>query len=805
MDTVERLWERLLFGAGPVGTSGGEGVDITFQHSWPWSPWVTLLALIFLALMIFWGYLRERADVTRRMRLTLATLRLLVVVVIFFMMYGWMINRHRTDLPDLIVAVDRSASMAVLDEYRSQRLRAWIRGRVKRSGQQSTRRWDQALALLLAPRDGWLDPLSERYRVKIYFLGQAAEQLVVADESDPLPDRLRSITPQEPASRLGAGLEQILAAQRGRPTAGVILLTDGVTTSGTPLSEVAEMARRRAVPLFVVGLGDDNAPRDVRLTDLLVDDVVFVDDVVNFDFVVQQEGYTDETVTVRLRDTQSDEVLAEEEVHLEQGATGQPLRLSYRPRAEGTQAMALTVDVLDGEANRENNRLERSIQVRNASVRVLFVQEYPSYEFRTLKHLLGRLTKADGGGKLVDLTTVLQEADFDYVDQDATATRVFPVSREDLFAYDVVLFGDVNPTYLSRSVMENIADFVTERGGGLVFLSGPRYTPLAFRRTPLEDLFPVQLETASVPDPARHLQDSFRVELTELGAESPFMQLGDSEESTSSIWRKLPELYWLLSAPDLRPAARVLAVHPTLADSTGQPLPVVTMQFVGAGKVIMIGTDETYRWSQYLGSDIFYARYWMQVLRYLSRSKLLSDRNPAELLTDRQQYLQGEPVRVQVRFLDERMAPTRDDGVRVVLDAANGRRREVSLDRDPVTRGEFSASLPDLPPGDYRLWLVSPSLEQAPSPQRFLIEPPASEQARLEMDAFDLEKAAQVSRGKFYRFEQAGRLMGDLPRGRQVRVETLPPEPVWNSSWLALLFVATVTTEWLLRKKAGMI
>ena len=133
---------------------------------------------------------------------------------------------------------------------------------------------------------------------------------------------------------------------------------------------------------------------------------------------------------------------------------------------------------------------------------MLYVQEYPSLEFRYLKTLLERGLKLGGKGKAIQLTTVLQEADPGYVELDETAQRVFPVSRDELFAYDVVIFGDVNPSYMSRPVLENLAAFVTERGGGLVFVAGPRHTPLAYRDTPLEDLFPIDLSTTRLPDEA---------------------------------------------------------------------------------------------------------------------------------------------------------------------------------------------------------------------------------------------------------------------------------------------------------------
>jgi hypothetical protein len=38
-----------------------------------------------------------------------------------------------------------------------------------------------------------------------------------------------------------------------------------------------------------------------------------------------------------------------------------------------------------------------------------------------------------------------------------------------------------------------------------------------------------------------------------------------------------------------------------------------------------------------------------------------------------------------------------------------------------------------------------------------------------------------------------------------VRIESMPPEPVWNSNYLACLLVGLIVGEWLLRKRAGML
>ena len=107
-----------------------------------------------------------------------------------------------------------------------------------------------------------------------------AQTWVAPDTSEATPAAavaagIRALPARETASRLGKGVRDVVELQRGRATAALIVLTDGVTTEGKTIGEVADYVRRKAIPLYLVGLGDDRPPRDMRLSDLLVDDVVF--------------------------------------------------------------------------------------------------------------------------------------------------------------------------------------------------------------------------------------------------------------------------------------------------------------------------------------------------------------------------------------------------------------------------------------------------------------------------------------------------------------------------------------------------
>jgi hypothetical protein len=267
----------------------------------------------------------------------------------------------------------------------------------------------------------------------------------------------------------------------------------------------------------------------------------------------------------------------------------------------------------------------------------------------------------------------------------------------------------------------------------------------------------------------------------------------------------MPPFYWMLEASDVRPATRVLAVDPSRTTVTGQHPPAICLQFVGAGKVVLHAMDSSYRWARHEEGDRFFSRYWLQTIRYLSRSKLLSGNRVAELTSDREEYRRGDPVRFRVRFFDDRLAPSQDDGVTIVVEREGSKRRQIQLRRDSSARAVFEGAASNLPDGAYRAWVATPSLEGQPPSQRFTIVAPPGEQARLEMDSQDLRLAARTSQGKYYSVENANQLANDLPRGRQVRIQSLPPSPIWNSSLLAVMFVALIAFEWLLRKRVGLL
>jgi hypothetical protein len=506
-----------------------------------------------------------------------------------------------------------------------------------------------------------------------------------------------------------------------------------------------------------------------------------------------------QAATVALRRDGEPKPLAKQTITL--GPDGQPqtVYLTDRPTTAGEAKYAVEVVPREDETNRDNNRQTRVVSVRDAKIHVLLAFGYPSYEFRFLKTLLER-------DATIQLATYLQDADPDYATQDRTALRSFPVARDELFDYDVLVLGDVDPRLLPRSVWSDVRTFVAEKGGGVVFIAGPRSLPWLYRDLPdAAALFPIELKGLDATSGGRLPDDvarGFVVAPTPLGLQAGPMQLGDTLAETEQDWRSLSPLYWLAMVERLKPAAQVWAQHPTHVTSGGRHLPAIVSQYVGAGKVLFQAIDSTWRWRVGVG-DVYFARYWVQAIRYLARGKLDAGRG-AELSTDRREYRQGETVAVRARFLDSRLAPAGDDVTHTIESPGQARQRAV-LHRNAAVGSVFEGSLAGLREGNYELVMSEPQLPGHPPAARFAVVTPPGEMAHLAMDRTALAAAAEATHGKFYTMADADRLADELPRGRRVPIENLPPLAIWNRWWLLAPFLALVIGEWVLRKRKGLL
>ncbi len=780
-------WLQHWLGA---GTAPGEGVAVKLHVHWPWPAYLTVVAILVMILFVVRTYRKEQGDLSRADRLGLLGLRLAILAIVLAMLGQWALTIERTGLPVLAVVRDDSASMALRDRYSEAEAR--LLARVFGDLDQKPQRFELAQQILSDSAD-WVSQWSRNYRVRVFSLeGNDG----VDWNRNSAKGVLRQAKPVRDRSPLGRAVLAAWDSLRGSPPAAVVVLSDGISNEGPDWSETAAELRRRGIPLYFVALGRPGSKRDVALSDLRVDDAAFLHDVVFADVRIEAEGFPGKRVPIRVVDESSNATLAASEIVMKGSALAENVRLVFQVDQVGTLNLRVEVPVQVGEMREENNVLRHSIRVLDEPIRVLYVEGMPRFEYRYLRNLLLREPS-------VTLDCVLQSADPEYATDAKSVLSGVPMRRDELWRYDVIVLGDVDPAWFPRSTLENIRDFVreSEKSGAVVFIAGERFMPHAFRETPLASLLPFEADRDGLRDAAGK-SGLLRVAPTELGKESPGMQWALDPRQNAAAWESLPDLYWYLPLGDLKPGARVLAVHASDRGWNGDPEPIIVFQYVGGGKVLFHATDETWRW-RYRGGQGRFSRYWVQTLRFLARNKLERGRG-VTLQTNQRVYRAGEPVILRAVFRPGENVEIPDDSVTVFMERDGDARSQLRLERRGLTGDTFEGRGENLLPGSYRAWIPVAITGGAEVTTNFEIEPPRRETEETEPDFAGMEEAARQTGGGVYRPWQLRQLSQSLPPGQSIAVERLPPVTLWNRPLVLLLLLGLLTSEWLIRKLRGL-
>ncbi|HLN27448.1 MAG TPA: VWA domain-containing protein [Gemmataceae bacterium] len=789
-------------------------------------PWLAGAFALGVGILVGILYAREGKTAGKGYKALLAVLRIcLLLVALAVLLPQVQLRFERQGWPDLAILIDDSRSMSTADHYQNPE----IREAAARLGQQTSlplpERLQLAQALLTHHNHDWLLTLLEnrRFKVHVYHCSSRASRLVDITEPrqmDAAVEVVLGLRAEGEESQLGTVVRQVINDFRGSSLAAVVMLTDGVTTEGEDLVKVSRYASQVGVPLFFVGIGDAQDVRDLKLHDLQVEDAVYVNDRLVFEARLTAQGYTEpRTVLARLYEKDKDgklKELAKQPVTTDPQGKPVQFRLMHRPTEPGERTYVVDVPEQEDEVKpATNNRLERTILVRDAKiVKVLYIEGYARYEYRFVKNLLERESARAARNKTIDLKVLLLDADNEYASEDKSAIADFP-TKDELNGYDVILFGDVDPKdkKVGPQNLQHLADFVKERGGGLLMIAGTRWSPHAFKDSPLADVLPVQV-IAPPPQETEYLT-GYRPERTSIGRFHPIFRFSPDETENTAIWNHLAEVFWYSEGYRIQPAAEVLLVHPqppaaALASHTGAGEgghPLLVQQFVGAGRSMFLGLDETWRW-RYREDELRFNQFWIQTIRYLARSRL----GRVELRVDRQTpYRRGEPIKVTVRFPDDAPPPGPDTKVEVIVtrtlpvrDAAKGEieKETLSLAKMPGSRATYEGLLTRTPEGEYRFWLSAPVVAGSNPRAEARVLPPAGEMERLRMNQSDMERAAEETHGRFYTIANAERLLDELPSGTRVAFDTpQPPQLLWNHFAMFALVLTLLGSEWGLRKR----
>lgn len=733
----------------------------------PALPPLLLGGLVIAAFGVIWYATRGLRFVTNKDRLIIGGLRAALFLVLgLCLLRPSLVSSEAMPRRNVVaVLLDDSRSMTLKDVDNDSRI--------------------AAVQEIFADTSALVRKLSERFVVRYFRFG--ADVTPVAGPSH--------LTASGTRTDLARALDGVREELGDLPVSGVVMVTDGADNADGDIETALMGVRARNMPVFTVGVGAERFPKDLSIERLSLPPTTLEGAGVAGEVSVRVSGAVGDSVTVGI---ESDgQVVGSTRVPIPKGQEAFPVPFRFPPLLPGTHRILVRVSPLPDEVIQENNTVEALVRVRPAGEKILYVEGEPRHEFAFLR-------RAISGDSAVQLVALVQTAKGKFyragVDDSLDLRGGFPTSRAELFQYRSIILGSVDATFFSGDQLRLLADFVSDRGGTLIFLGGPdALSEGHYLGTALEELIPVTLTPSRLGDGQ---STGLKVHLTSPGRIHPLTQLLPGITANQRHWDSLPPVTSINQLGPLRPGAAMLLSGTPVGG--GPERPVLVYQPYGRGMSILFGVQDSWLWKMNPATpveDLSYETFWRQLLRWSLDP--VPTRVDLSLTPDR--IGPEETVSLRARVTDTAFTEVNDARVIVKVNSPTGKASEVVLGWDLREDGSYTGKLVGDEPGQYRMQVVAVrGADSSFSPQmELIVDARGADMQRAELRTSLLQRLAHETGGRFFTLDQVGELPAELALSK-AGITRKDAQDLWDMPIVLLLFLALMTAEWGYRRYRGL-
>ena len=631
--------------------------------AWNWL-WLSAAVGGLVVLLLLWSYRDARMGNLRWLCLLLKTLG--VAALGFCLLEPlWSGQKVRPGSNLFAIVADNSQGMRIKDRGLSRT------------------RGEEVRELLDPQRASWLEEVEANFETRRYFFDA---RLQATKDYSELQFDGRS-------SALGSSLRTLADRYRGRPLAGILLLSDGNATDLRGVPDLSGLP-----PIYPVVIGNTDVIRDVAVQQARVSQTAFEDAPVTLQSEVIANGYSGASITAQLLDSAGKQV-AEKSQRSRREQDTVSFRFQFKPEKPGlsfyrfrvrTKSEVKASNEPEGseEATLANNNRVVVVDRGRGPYRILYVAGRPNWEFK----FLNRALQEDEQIQLVGLIRVARrEPKFNFLGRAGETSNPlyrgfgnqgreeverydqpvlvrlntrdevelrngFPRTPEELYGFHAVIIDDLEAEFFSADQAALLQKFVSERGGGLVMLGGMEtFQQGKYQRTPIGDMLPVYLdrmESSNAPGPVK-------LELAREGWLEPWARLRDNESDENKRLQSMIPFQVLNRVREVKPGASVIG---KVTDAGGRHYPALVIQRFGRGRTAALMIGDLWRWGMHdAESHRDMDKAWRQFIRWL----VTDVPNRVDLLVEPAKERPDEAVDLQVRVRDEKFQPLDNAEVRL--------------------------------------------------------------------------------------------------------------------------------------------
>jgi uncharacterized membrane protein len=373
----------------------------------------------------------------------------------------------------------------------------------------------------------------------------------------------------------------------------------------------------------------------------------------------------------------------------------------------------------------------------------------------------------------------------------------FPTKAEDLFPFQAVIIGSSEANYFTATQQQLIRDFVDKRGGGLLFTGGRHaLSDGGYQSSPMADLMPTKLPASA----GTFHRVQTPVELTPQGAQSIICRLDDDPAKNLARWKTIPLLADWEEAGEPKPGATTLLVSRPQGKA---PQPLLVTENYGRGRTAVMATSGSWRWKLWLDhADKTHATFWQQLMRYLVTDTpgQVVGSTPKQMLADDTRV----PIRVEVR--DKQFNPVTNAKVQARFTEPDGSMATLELTPQPLEEGVYVGEWSAEKAGSYVAEIIAgrEQEELGRDVLAFRREDGVAENFHTSQNRELLEKLAEQTGGRYYTPGDASKLATEISYS-EAGITTRETRDLWDMPVLFLLVLSLRASEWLLRRRWGVV
>ena len=725
------------------------------------------LAISGLAVWLF--YKRVYQVLGKKRLLSLFSLRLAAMTFILLLMFqpvlGWITIPHH--LPGLGIMIDASGSMSVNDQPNEP----------------------SRYLLSIQAAHMLIHDLKSRFAITCFAYDGIHNAPLTG------PDQWTSIAPDGKQDDLPTAIK--IAADSGLHR--LALFSDGIQNGPTKLSTLAHLPIR----VYTVRVGSTSThARGVPQIDIIRingPQTAPVDTEVSLTALVRSSAFNDRTIHVYLM--QGKKQLAEHRLVLHSGPVPQTVKFKFTPQAVGRLVLTARIPVDPAERTTAGNKQQFPMLITNPKIAVLYLEG-------RIRPEVGPLEQDLSTDPNVNLVSLIQTRPGYFMVRGANKhLTALPDTLKQWQQFKVIILGDVRSSFLTRRQQDQLKEVIRDGAGFLMIGGQENFAAGDWGESDLASAFPIQLQ----PVQPAQLDTPFIPQLTAFGALSPIFQgitTWFGAPSGAPAKNHLPNLAGCVAFAGAKSGATVLLTDPE-SQINGNPAIVLAVQHYGKGRSGAFAADTTYRWQlalRTMGLHSPYHRFWGQLIRWLAgESKIKTAKGSSvTAMIRRERYDTGRTVHLRVEVTDARGQLTRYARVYAAMTGPNGKTRQVNLHARYNNVGMYTGNF--MPPVAGHYHVVFTALRHhktlGSDSTDFYVIAPVGEMDKLAAEPRTLQRIASITRGSYSELSGisalARRLQASVSANHQVQQSTFP---LYNNKLFFLLFVASLTAEWLLRRK----